>query len=148
MPNVILAFDNHGAARSFIDFMAEIGEQYYWDFMNAQELKDSSPNITALWFRFPAYTEKGYSPDSLGNYLIKTKLGRLDNKGDGEAATATVFIVSRRAIDEWEIVGVYDDKESALRFCLEKFYTDNEEELARLDKPVVINEHAVGQAQQ
>jgi hypothetical protein len=59
-------FDNPQAARYFKLFLSRIGEQEYFEFMNAREFDDKSPSITATRFHYHGGSE------------ILTVCGRMD----------------------------------------------------------------------
>ncbi|HXV26986.1 MAG TPA: hypothetical protein VD862_03130 [Candidatus Paceibacterota bacterium] len=66
--DVTIAFDNPDAARHFLSWLCEIGEQDYWNWMELREQEESEGAITAKRFIYP--------PSMRG--IVIAPCGRLD----------------------------------------------------------------------
>lgn len=84
MSTLKIEFANREAMREFAVWLTESGEQQYWDWMEVQEERDPSENITVLEFDYHGPENKQLpktDPNRYGEFLcddtIRTVCGRL-----------------------------------------------------------------------
>jgi len=69
---VTIEFSNPEAATHFLEWLAFVGEQRYWDYMECREAEETKGDITALKFCY------AWMQNQISDTRVQTICGRLD----------------------------------------------------------------------